>query len=159
MDVDALLARVIGQARAVGIPVPGDIDPHVTLNTRAVARFGCCVRRGPVCRIELAARLIQAGEAPVLETLAHEVLHACRGCRNHGEHWRAYAQRMNEAYGYRIQRTATWESMGLADEKPVRHLLVCESCGREFRRARSSPLVEHPERYRCKCGGHILRRF
>ena len=36
-QVDALLVRVIAQARAAGIPVPESIDPHVRLNTRAVA--------------------------------------------------------------------------------------------------------------------------
>lgn len=159
MEVDQLLALVITQARAVGIPVPADIDPRVTLNTRAVARFGCCIRRGSACRIELSARLLEAGEPYIRETLAHEVLHACRGCRDHGERWKSYAARMNAAYGYHIKRTATWEAMGLADEKPVKHLLHCERCGLEFRRTRSSALVEHPERYRCRCGGRIIKKF
>lgn len=155
MDVDGLLAQVIGEARALGVPVSKNIVPHVSLNTRAVARFGCCVRRGESYSVELSARLPEAGERAVRETLAHEVLHTCRGCRDHGERWKSYAARMNAAYGYRIARTGTWEALGLTDQKPVNYLLVCQGCGLEIPRTRLSNLVRHPERYRCRCGGRL----
>ena len=45
-DFDALLVRVLDQARALKIPVSAQIRPHVTVNRRAVTRFGCCIRRG-----------------------------------------------------------------------------------------------------------------
>ena len=80
-QLDALLAQVIAQARALGIPVSGRIDPHVRLNARAKKRFGCCigsVKSGFV--IELAAALPAAGRQTCLQTLAHEVLHTCTGC-------------------------------------------------------------------------------
>ena len=51
---------------------------------------------------------------------------------------------MNAAYGYHISRTGTWEALGLPDQKPVNHLVVCERCGQEFKRARASNLVQHP---------------
>ena len=92
-----------------------------------------------------------------MQTLAHEVLHTCPGCRNHGALWKEYAARMNGAYGYAISRTGTREALGVADVRPVRYRLVCERCGQEFCRSRRSPLVDHPERYRCRCGG-VLRR-
>ena len=143
LPLDALLARVVAQARAIGIPVSGRIDPRVTLNRRSAGRFGCCRVR----------------EGAVLETLAHEVLHTCWGCKNHGERWKGYAQRMNAAYGYHISRTNTWEALGLPDPKKVNHLVVCRRCGREFKRSRASSLVLHPERYRCRCGGTLERKF
>jgi len=155
VDVDGLLAQMIGEARALGIPVSKGIAPHVRLNTRAVARFGCCVRRGAGYEIELSARLPEAGERAVRETLAHEVLHTCWGCRNHGERWKGYAARMNAAYGYGIARTGTWEALGLTDQKPINYLLVCQNCGLEIPRTRCSNLVRHPERYRCRCGGRL----
>lgn len=62
-----------------------------------------------------------------------------------------YAARMNGAYGYAISRTGTCEALGVADVRPVRYRLVCERCGQEFCRSRRSPLVDHPERYRCRC--------
>ena len=158
-ELDLLLRRVLDEARRLGIPVGKHICPQVGLNRRATGRFGCCVARGEGFFIEVSARLLEAGEAAVLETLAHEALHTCRGCRDHGERWKGYAARMNAAYGYHISRTGTWEALGLPDQRKVNHLLVCQSCGREFRRARASSLVLHPERYRCKCGGKLVKKF
>ena len=43
-DFDALLARVVDQARAARIPAARNIDPHVRVNRRAVTRFGCCAK-------------------------------------------------------------------------------------------------------------------
>lgn len=159
MDLDRLLAQVCGEARALGIPLAEDISPHVRLNTRAVARFGCCAKTAGGHVIELSARLTAAGEGAVRETLAHEILHTCRGCKDHGQRWKAYAARMNAAWGYHISRTGTWEALGLPDQKPVNHLVVCEGCGQEFKRAKASALVRHPERYRCKCGGKLSLKY
>ena len=36
---------------------------------------------------------------------------------------------------------------------------LCRVCGMEFRRTRASALVCHPERYRCRCGGQLLRKY
>ena len=37
--------------------------------------------------------------------------------------------------------------------------LRCTRCGREFPRTKASPLVLHPERYRCKCGGALICKY
>ena len=158
-DFDALLSAVAEQARALGIPVSDRVDPHVRVNRRAVTRFGCCIRREGGYLIELTERLLEAPERACLQTLAHEVLHTCPGCRNHGVRWKGYAQRMNEAYGYDIRRTGTCEELEIPDVRPVRHLLVCQACGKEFPRAVASALVRHPERYRCRCGGTLRRMY
>ena len=155
--IDKLLARVIAQARAVRIPVSEHICPQVRLNRRARTRFGCCIRQGGTYIIELSARLAEEGsENAILQVLAHEALHTCYGCANHGKRWKSYAARMNTAYGYDISRTDRFEDLGLADERPVRYWVVCVKCGRRIPRMKKSPLVEHPERYRCTCGGTLL---
>lgn len=154
-DCDSLLQTVITQARELGIPVSGEIDPHVVLNRRAVSRFGCCKLEGGRPRIEVALRVAEGPEGSCRETLAHEVLHTCPGCRNHGQRWREYARRMNEAWGYHISRTTTDEALGVEQARPCRYLLRCGSCGAEIKRFRSSPLTRHPERYRCRCGGQL----
>ena len=154
-DCDALLREVMGQAQALGIPISREIEPHVVINARAVTRFGCCkLQRGKYI-IEVALRVAQGPEESCRETLAHEVLHTCYGCRNHGKRWQGYAGRMNDAYGYRIKRTSTQEDMGVAETRPYKYLLRCEKCGMEFKRFRASALTRHPERYRCKCGGKL----
>lgn len=158
-DFDALLAQVLEQARALAIPVSPAIVPHVEVNRRAVSRFGCCIRRGRQYTIQLSACLLQAEERACRQTLAHEVLHTCPGCQNHGALWKEYAARMNRAWGYAIARTGSCPDLGVPEQKPVRHLVECSSCGAQFRRARASSLVKHPERYRCKCGGALRTVF
>lgn len=154
-DCDQLLKEVLLEAKDLGIPVSEETDPHVRINTRCVSRFGCCKWEKGRPVIEIAERVARGPEKSCRETLAHEVLHTCRGCRNHGERWREYACRMNGAYGYRIARTATNESLGVEESRPCRYLLRCEKCGQELRRYRASALTKHPERYRCRCGGRI----
>lgn len=155
-DCDALLREVLAQAGALGIPVSREVEPHVQVNRRAAMRFGCCRYERGRQVIEVAFRVAQGPEWSCREILAHEVLHTCWGCRNHGKRWREYARRMNEAYGYHISRTSTNEEMGLAEEKSYKYLLRCQECGAEFKRLRASNLTRHPERYRCRCGGRLM---
>ena len=157
-DVNELLAEVIGQARALDIPVSQRIELPVRLNSRATGRFGCCIRRNGVYTIELSRRLLGASRQAVCQTLAHEALHTCRGCSNHGARWKDYAARMNAAYGYDITRTDSCEKLGVPDTAKVRYVLVCTKCGARINRSRRSALVEHPERYRCRCGGTLELR-
>ena len=155
-EVDKLLARAIAQAKAVKIPVSPSIDPRLRLNRRARTRFGCCIRREGGYTIELSAQLAREGsEEAILQVLAHEVLHTCYGCSNHGRRWKGYAQRMNAAYGYHISRTDNFADLGISDDRPVRYYVVCQRCGRRIPRLKRSPLVDHPERYRCTCGGPL----
>ena len=156
-EIDKLLALAVAQARAVRIPVPDRICPQVRLNRRARTRFGCCVRQGGGSIIELSAQLAREGSVDaVLQVLAHEVLHTCYGCSNHGRRWKSCAAKMNAAYGYNISRTDKFEDLGLKDDRPARYWVVCTRCGRRIPRMKRSPLVDHPERYRCKCGGALL---
>jgi len=154
--IDGLLALAVSQARAVKIPVPQNICSQVRLNRRARTRFGCCIRKNGAYTIELSAKLAEEGsEGAILQVLAHEVLHTCYGCSNHGARWKGYAQRMNAAYGYHIRRTDNHTELGIEDDRPVRYWVVCGKCGRRIPRMKRSPLVDHPERYRCACGGPL----
>ena len=153
--LNELLARVIRDVRAAGIPVSSNIDPDVAVNGRARTRFGCCRRVGNRYRIELSAMILDAEEEKICRVLAHEVLHTCRGCSNHGERWKGYARRLNERYGWGIARTDSFDGMGVEDEREVRYWVVCTACGKKIPRMKKSPLVAHPERYRCRCGGKL----
>ncbi|MFV0497122.1 MAG: SprT-like domain-containing protein [Candidatus Fimivivens sp.] len=157
-DADALLKEVIAQAKALGIPVSSNILPNVQINTRAKTRLGrCAVSADGSCRIELAERVIAAQAYACKTVLAHEILHSCEGCRNHQAQWKRYAQRMNAAYGYDIQRTHSPETLGVSIEEAYgRYRLQCHSCGAMLTRMKKSPLVLHPEHYRCRCGGRLM---
>ena len=156
-DCDALLRQVLWEANALGIPVSGKIESHVTVNRRAVNRFGCCkYQNGRYC-IEVALRVAEGPEKSCRAVLAHEVLHTCYRCRNHGKQWKGYAEKMRAAYGYDICRTSTNEELGVGEARSCRYVLRCKKCGTEFRRFRASSLTRFPERFRCKCGGEIER--
>ena len=154
--LDDLLAQVVEQARELSVPVSRDIRPHVRVNTRAKTRFGCCRRERGGYIIEVAAALLNGEEQAVRQVLAHEVLHTCPGCANHGPRWQRWAGIMSRRFGYDIHRTDSHEALGLTDDRPVRWLVVCKSCGKSVPRMKRSTLVEHPERYRCKCGGALF---
>ena len=153
--LDTLLEKVIGQAKELSVPVSDFIDPHVRVNTRARNRFGCCRPEGKGYVIEVSAALLEAEEDAVCRVLAHEVLHTCPGCSNHGPRWKRWAGIMSRQFGYDIHRTDSYAGLGLEDDRPVRWLVVCHSCGKSIPRMKRSALVEHPERYRCRCGGFL----
>ena len=166
-DFDEMLRAVIAQARALKIPVSARIEQGVVVNRRAKRRFGCCKRLAggtdsPYV-IELSAALVDAPRRAVMQTLAHEILHTCRGCGNHGARGNEYAARKNAAYGYEIKRTSSPAELGIfgaADMErrlPARYLLVCRRCGARIERSRMSRLVQYPQSYRCRCGGELKR--
>lgn len=45
------------------------------------------------------------------------------------------------------------------EEKPVKYMLQCTKCKRQFPRMKLTAVVQHPERYHCGCGGKIIRLF
>ena len=153
--LNVLLARVIRMAKEVNIPVSSRIRPEVAVNRRAKNRFGCCKREGGEYRIEISAMMLTAAEEMVCRVLAHEVLHTCRGCADHGARWQSYAKKMNDAYGLGIVRADSFDGLGVADDRQMRWWVVCTSCGQRMGRMKRSPLVDHPERYRCRCGGRL----
>ena len=155
-NVDSLLQTVIAQAIALDIPVSKKISPRVLINTRAKTRFGrCIISSFGGCTIEIAERVINGSEESCKAILAHEILHSCKGCRNHQALWKSYAHKMKAAYGYDIQRAHHNEALGLPDERPVRYRLQCQSCGTIITRMKKSPLIAHPEHYRCRCSGKL----
>lgn len=158
-DLNELLRDVISEAKALNIPVSNRIVPKVRVNNRAIRRFGCCIAKNGEFIIEISGKLLDASERACKQTLAHEVLHTCPGCKNHGSKWKQYAKSMNSAYDYDISRASTHESLGIADSSLTRYLLRCQNCGAEIRRMRRSKLIDHPERYRCKCGGKLLLKI
>lgn len=157
-DFNYLLQVVLEEAKQVGVPVSSTISSHVVVNKRAKTRFGSCKKLGSIYIIELSHLLLHAPAFSCKQVLAHEVLHTCNGCRNHGARWRSYAYRMGNAYGYDIHRVDSHENLGIDNKPKPKYIIVCAQCGQTFERVRASKLTEHPERYRCKCGGTLSRK-
>ena len=156
-ELDALLAELSAQLRELGIPLGKHIAPQVEVNTRAQRRLGGCIRKEGAFTIQVSQRLLDQPEL-LRNTLLHELLHTCYGCQNHGKRWKAYAQKVGQALGVDIRRTALVEESWVPlRREEVKYLLRCQSCGRVIPRRRRSKAVEHPERYRCACGGKLER--
>ena len=149
----------IDQMSAVGLK-PGKIR-EVSVNFRA-KRWGLCKmdRLMRVYDIEISHRLL-AGTTPeksLNETILHELCHTLRGGGGHTGAWKAAAALLNKTYGYNIKRVNSPEEKGIEEtpkDKEYRYILQCEKCGQLFKRQKRSALVEHPGRYRCRCGGRI----
>ena len=137
-------------------------DIRFCVNTRATSRLGLCRKIGSRYEIEISHLLLdeRTPEESLLNTLFHELLHTCYGCMKHTGRWKAYADRVNSAYGLNIKRAAAAEDREIPEEllPKANYLVCCESCGAEYGRQKLSPLIQHPEHYRCgKCRGKLKR--
>jgi len=157
-EVDLLLIYVQDQATRLNIPISEHTNPHVLWNTRSTKRLGCCYTgkdKNYKYTIEISASLPRAGIKQCLNTLAHEILHTCPDCHNHGSLWKSYAARMSRTYGYDIHRVTDATANGIA--LPKRNVtyhwqITCQSCGNRFFRQRDCSVTSHPDQYRCaKC--------
>lgn len=166
--INNLYQEVIEEAKNLNLPISNKIRNNIIINKRAKSRFGCCkkIKKGltETFEIELSHRLLECETVFIKQTLAHELLHTCPGCDNHGEQWKKYAFKMNQAYGYNIKRTDTAEQLGIKEDASVKrtplkenYVLVCKNCGIQICRTRMSNVVKYPSSYRCRCGGKLER--
>jgi len=137
------------------------IKRPIKINTRSASRWGCCKYRGDSLErtIEISSRLLSddVSDDATMNTLIHEILHACKGCHGHGGLWLKYANIINSQYPqYNIKRTTSPDELGV---KPTsyRYAIQCVECGKVHYSNRLSATIQHPERYRCKCGGEMKR--
>lgn len=161
-DIDSLLKQVIQEARELKIPVPDHIIGKVYVNKRPKKRFGCCRKQGSCYLIEISEFVLSCNERIVRAILAHEVLHTCKGCSNHGPIWKEYAEKMNQQYGYQIKRVSTFEEMGIQKESndksedKIKYIIKCTQCGKEYPRQRFTCVMKKINAYRCQCGGKLV---
>ena len=140
-------------------------SPNISfvINTRATTRLGLCKKLGNSYVIEISSLLLDERVDAVRglkTTIMHELLHTCRGCMKHTGRWAELAAKVNAAYGYHVTRAASPDEGIIPGElrKPPRYFIRCVKCGMQIPRQKRSPLVNHPENYRCaKCGGALQR--
>ena len=135
-----------------------------SVNTRAKARWGLCTRVSKgLFDIQVSAALLRddLDDKAAKDTIVHELLHTIPGCFKHTGKWKRYADTVNFLLPqYSIKARSSYEDKGLEDTRPepvYRYILKCQDCGTEIKRQKKSIAVEHPERYRCKCGGRLRR--
>lgn len=156
--LDYVLKKVIKRAREINIPVPDNISEKVIVNKRPRKRFGCCRKKDGVFFIEISEFVLKCSDEKVEEIIAHEVLHTCKGCYEHGKKWKEFAEAMNLRYGYNIKRASSFEEMGI-EEKPeeesIKYIIKCSICGKEYPRKRFTCVMKKINAYRCACGGKL----
>lgn len=157
-DLDQILQEAIEQIEDVGIDLKKEkISPQVRIS-KATSYFGQCKRQGDEFLISISKYHLSNPRQAILETMIHEVLHTVEGCFNHGNRWKAVVGRVNRRYGYSIARVGSMNSEVQLDTpvSATKYVIVCKSCGFEYKRSRKSKLTENPERYRCsKCRGKL----
>lgn len=161
------LAKVV----ACGVPVSMNEMPKEITTMKATSKYGDCHwewgrnKSKIKIRIRISEYHLPNGEDAVRQTIAHEICHAAPG-RGHGDEWKKWANMVNKAYGYHIERLGTWKS-GCTLERPEAadkavsrgHLVVCTKCGAQYPRTRHSRLTLHPEYYHCHCGGKLKLEY
>lgn len=135
-----------------------------SVNCRAKTRWGLCKKLPDgTYEIEIAKALLQddVSDIAVKNTIIHELLHTCPGCFKHTGRWKQYADRVNRflpQYNIKCSTSAEEKGVAIRRKAPVYHyILKCVTCGQEIKRQKKSAVIEHPEHYRCKCGGKLSR--
>ena len=162
-QIEAYMKEVILQCNAAGIPISRSIHSEIQINKRAKSRFAACRKEkglsGIRFTIEVGEAILQLEDVwNIKNILAHELLHTCPGCYNHGAKWKAYASIMNQTYGYDIRTTSTYERLGLKEpekKKNIKYVVICQKCGARIFRQKKSKLITHTGQYRCRCGGRL----
>ncbi len=158
---DAMTNEVFITLKKRHIPIA---NCTVTINNRLSGVFGRCLTT-TICgtpvshKIEIAGFLVKNGsEHGIKETIAHEYLHTCDGCQNHGAKWKHYASLISDLYD--VTRTATAESKGIDKrviaqrrDESYKYIVRCNNCGVESKYKRMGKNLKHLDRCQCsRCG-------
>lgn len=158
-DLNKVFEDCIDLCSELNIPIANGIA--IETNTRAHSFYGKCKLHNGFYTIEINADLLnEQNPLEALETtIFHELCHTCPNCMNHGKEWIKWATRINVVTGYNIKRTSTTEEKGLTyfqqPKVEIKYICTCQNCGERWEQKRKSKLVEHPEKFRCACGGRI----
>ncbi len=157
---------VICQRELADINIPYGVVVDITPNSTALSRWGQCQRfPNGTYAINISSRLLEenAPMESLKSTIIHELLHTCPNCFNHGAAWKEYANKVNQYYGYKVQRADTTKDKNieyiLADQiNNAKYVFKCKKCGEYVLRSRASNFTKHPEHYRCSyCKGNFTR--
>lgn len=141
--------------------VEAGIITGVTVNNRLTRCWGKCWHKyDGTHRIEISGRLMseELDDLALMTTMIHEILHTVKGCNNHGVNWKNAAGKIMAKYPeYNITRCTSSEEKGIDVMETYKYVLKCTKCGALHGSTRMSKSVKHPEFYRCKCKGELIR--
>lgn len=159
-DLIQIIRKTIKDMRKAGLQ-PGTVN-SVRWSSRMHRTKGNCQKRKDGrggFEIAISTDLLTCPEA-LRDTVCHELIHTLPGCFNHGDLFQLAAARMN-ARGYQVSQSFNpdlYKTKGYEETytwpRP-KYVLVCTRCQKQYPRARRSKSIEHPELYRCHCGGEL----
>lgn len=166
-NLNKLFNEVLEDFDALGIEYGKIVE--ITPNSRAQSRWGQCKKRpnGYYININVALLADNISDQGAKETIAHEICHTIKGCMNHGEKWKHYAQLLS-VFGYNIKRTNSAADKGISAEahiasKNYKYEVYCAKCGtttpyQKKGKVITTLLTQKYHGYRCgKCGSHDLK--
>jgi predicted SprT family Zn-dependent metalloprotease len=151
------------QLNELGYKVPTDIQFRISPRmTRALGNCSCKVNRFTGIETGYVIKISADMTSERLpETMMHELIHATVGVRaGHGWKFQSVGQVVNRKFGYHVSTYATSADAGVAEIRQVRaqrlgHTVTCTSCGKTQTVTARHGIFQHPERYRCHCGGSL----
>ncbi|MDD4377128.1 MAG: SprT-like domain-containing protein [Eubacteriales bacterium] len=130
-------------------------------NTRAKLRLGSCKKIKKIGKIEyhieLSNKLRKLNDREIKSVIAHELIHTCPDCMNHGIIWKEYSKIANAKLGYNVERCTNIEGLNIdVEEKQYKYKIYCENCNFVTYRMKKTRITNSPENYRCpECRGKI----
>lgn len=148
------------------------INPRLEwLNSNNRTSLGLCRSRGyrdpwgsPVitsCTIRLNPNMLKFEDDRkdiILNTIAHELCHTCKGCQNHGPQFHKVGKIIRDNMGYVIDTRADEDASEYFRKylSTAKYMLKCQKCGLSSTYNRLSQAIKNPCRYTCgKCGGQL----
>lgn len=153
---DTMVNEVYISLRQRNIPIK---NCPVIVSYRLKSAFGntCYRKRGDVVTytIKIASFLVENGsERGIKSTIAHEFIHTCDGCMNHGALWKRYASMVSDLYD--ISRANKMEDKGISQNvantihnSNIKYIVKCTACNREWKYKRMCKTIQVLDR--CSC--------
>ena len=159
MDANKMLAKMIKEFEDSGIPIPaGKICPYVG-NLQSTHAFGRCVKKPDDTFQILLNDCIRDDEDQMRKTIAHELVHTCPGCFNHGNSFKHVALMVQIRLGIVVTRTSKIKegsSMDISRRMKAKYKITCTKCGTVSYRTRACALTKDPDKFQCsKCRGKL----
>lgn len=152
LDLFSLYELVKVDMDKLNIPYKKDVP--IKINYRAKRMYGCCRKIDEKFVIEISDFLFEHLHQEIKNTIAHELIHTCYGCFNHGKRFKYYCDKLN-TIGYNVTTTYKGNEINQIKDN-AKYVVVCEKCNIKIYRMKKSKLITNPELYRCsKCRGKL----
>lgn len=173
-DMNMYYKKALEMCKEVGAVPDFPITKITNLRSNAKA-WGKCIRSTRYGQTQYEIRIslwlldeTKGNDEGLLNTMIHEILHACAWKDKHGGKWLSYAEAIRRKYGINVKRTSSSEEKGLYDEAVEQRRMqsiaqrkikiVCTRCGLENLYARECKVTKHLSNYCCSACRGALRR-